>query len=418
MKDGKLERRLSPSLFDVASVCWAWMRCRWNLLWLIPDVALFSAVIVLMAAYLPKTAGLVAGAGHEEWIRRITSAATTGILSAALVFAFWHGLKRLWRYGWRSRPMSLLSITKTSALVAVVVSFHYGGATQLLGEELRFPTVSTEAAINSICGLPAAPTTPSSPLKDMDVATPVTEATYRELTNTTDKRVFLARLFQRIESRYSWIRLVSKLYNLPTSLVAAVMVAESGLNDMAISPMGAKGLMQLMPVNYTSHDPFDPVTNVELGAQLLRHLIDEHGDVAPALAHYNASNRANKQAQMLAETLGANDFWLRREFLPEETRNYVPRVLAMQIAWEDWQKHGRVRSFEERHGLTPAKEIATPRPPAKTQEGRQYIVRRGDTAFAIARRTGVSTEELKRLNAGLNPKRLIIGQVLRLPSNS
>ncbi|KKU47927.1 MAG: Lytic transglycosylase, catalytic [Parcubacteria group bacterium GW2011_GWA2_46_9] len=414
-------RKVSPSLRDALAVGWAWLRQRWNLLWLIPDLVLFGGAIILASAYLPKAIELAAESGSEEWMRRIIQVLATGILSVTLALTWWKGSVWLCRYNWwhRARPMSLFAVAKSGLLISAVVGLQYNSATQMLLNQLALPHPK-EIVASSFCG--ATDKVAANQLPETNIATPVIEAAHRELTNSSDKRVFLARTFQRIQNRYAWIHLAARLYNLPSSLVPAVLIAESGTDERAVSPMGAKGLMQLMPANYAGLDPFDPVTNVELGAQLLRRLIDEHGDVAPALAHYNASNRANERAEKLAETLGANDFWLRREFLPEETREYVSRVLAYQIAWEDWQKHGRVRSFEERHGLVEAKKD-TPRPPKRSVKNnkpkhRRYIVRRGDTVSSISQRNGLSQEELKRLNAGLEPGRLQVGQVLRLPSNS
>jgi LysM repeat protein len=47
--------------------------------------------------------------------------------------------------------------------------------------------------------------------------------------------------------------------------------------------------------------------------------------------------------------------------------------------------------------------------------GRTYIVRPGDTIFSIARRTDSSVGEILRLNPGLNPNRLFVGQQIRIP---
>ena len=319
--------------------------------------------------------------------------------------------------------MSLLSIVKTGLLLGAVVSFHYGGATKLLMTELELPAMSSQAVVSHLCSAPAPSANESvDQAKKANLATPIIEAAYRELTNTPEKRAYLARSFQQISWQYACpLKLAAHLYDLPPSIIAAVIVGESGGDAQAVSPKGAKGAMQLMPVNYGRENPFDALVNIELGSRLLRQLLDEHGDMAPALAHYNASNRANEQARKLAETLGASDFWLRREFLPEETRGYVPKILALEIAWEEWKKHGRVRSFEERHGLAaaPAAKEGQKQQPQKQKWGpRLYIIKQGDTAFSIAQRAGVSLEELKRLNAGLNPKRIQTGQVLRLPSNS
>jgi soluble lytic murein transglycosylase-like protein len=75
-------------------------------------------------------------------------------------------------------------------------------------------------------------------------------------------------------------------------LVQAVVEAESGYSPCAISPVGALGLMQLMPSTAESlqvTDPFDPSQNITAGTQFLKQMLERYGgDVAKALAAYNA----------------------------------------------------------------------------------------------------------------------------------
>lgn len=73
-------------------------------------------------------------------------------------------------------------------------------------------------------------------------------------------------------------------------LVAAVAEAESSFRVDAVSPKGALGLMQLMPVYVDAGvEPFDPAANLELGAALLAELTSRFdGDLQLALAAYHA----------------------------------------------------------------------------------------------------------------------------------
>jgi soluble lytic murein transglycosylase-like protein len=70
------------------------------------------------------------------------------------------------------------------------------------------------------------------------------------------------------------LRLASARTGVPRRLLHSVAWVESRLNPAAVSPRGARGLMQLMPVilqRYHVRDPFDARQNALAGAQLLRH---------------------------------------------------------------------------------------------------------------------------------------------------
>ena len=79
-------------------------------------------------------------------------------------------------------------------------------------------------------------------------------------------------------------------------LLYSVMHQESSFKSRAISPKGARGLMQLMPgtaMRYGVTNIFDPRQNIEGGARYLRFLLDHFdGDVNLALAGYNAGEGA------------------------------------------------------------------------------------------------------------------------------
>jgi soluble lytic murein transglycosylase-like protein len=88
-------------------------------------------------------------------------------------------------------------------------------------------------------------------------------------------------------------------HGIDPSLVLAVIQVESGGYNFAVSPVGAMGLMQMMP--YTAEELcarlgipwrgpdslFDPVLNVTLGAAYLKELSDRYGRWDMALAAYN-----------------------------------------------------------------------------------------------------------------------------------
>ena len=113
----------------------------------------------------------------------------------------------------------------------------------------------------------------------------------------------------------------SARFGLPAAWIYAVIVAESGGDDRAVSPRGAMGLMQLMPQTWIAlsarhqlgPDPFDRRGNVLAGAAYLRQLHEQFGPRG-FLAAYNAG--PSRYADVLSG----------RRKLPSETIAYVARV--------------------------------------------------------------------------------------------
>ena len=114
---------------------------------------------------------------------------------------------------------------------------------------------------------------------------------------------------------------VAERYGLDPLLVIAVIEAESGFDRNAVSPMGALGLMQVMPSTAEqlgAEDPFDPAVNIALGCRYLRSLLDQFdGDLKLALAGYNAGGGAVERFD------GVPPY--------RETRRYVDRVLDRYV---------------------------------------------------------------------------------------
>jgi soluble lytic murein transglycosylase-like protein len=80
-------------------------------------------------------------------------------------------------------------------------------------------------------------------------------------------------------------------FDLSPALLEAVVWQESRWRANALSPVGARGLAQLMPgtAREMGVDPDDPFANLEGGARYLRQQLDRFdGDVEKALAAYNA----------------------------------------------------------------------------------------------------------------------------------
>lgn len=114
------------------------------------------------------------------------------------------------------------------------------------------------------------------------------------------------------------IQKASKKYDVSFPLIKALIKAESNFDPLAVSKAGAMGLMQIMPVNFSTYnisDPFNPSENIMGGTCYLKQLLNQfEGQLNLALAAYNAGpeavNRYNKSIPPY-----------------EETQTYVKRVL-------------------------------------------------------------------------------------------
>lgn len=100
-------------------------------------------------------------------------------------------------------------------------------------------------------------------------------------------------------------------------LFVALVARESAFDPRAVSTAGAQGLAQLMPATAAElgvTDPFDPAENLDAGARYLAAQLQRFGDVALALAAYNAG------PERVLSHHGVPPF--------AETRAYVAAVLS------------------------------------------------------------------------------------------
>lgn len=97
--------------------------------------------------------------------------------------------------------------------------------------------------------------------------------------------------------RAAFVR-ASALTGVPRSLLVATAYEESQMDPGALSPAGARGLLQLMPSTARALrlDGDDPAANVLAGARYLRLLLDRFGSVELALSAYNAGPAAVERA--------------------------------------------------------------------------------------------------------------------------
>ncbi len=139
-------------------------------------------------------------------------------------------------------------------------------------------------------------------------------------------------------------------------LIDSVIRAESGFNPHAISPKGARGLMQLMPgtaARLGVQDSFDARSNVDGGTRYLRELLARyHGDLAKALAAYNAG------PQRVEQYHGVPPYRETQAYVSSIIRDFNRKKLAARKA------QAKKSAVASRHVSVPGAAHAAAKPPA------------------------------------------------------
>ncbi|MGH9338967.1 MAG: lytic transglycosylase domain-containing protein [Acidobacteriota bacterium] len=139
----------------------------------------------------------------------------------------------------------------------------------------------------------------------------------------------------RLEQYESMMREIFRQEGVPEELIYLGLV-ESAYNPYARSSAGAEGIWQFIPETGRRYglqeigkvdERHDPVKSSRAAARYLKDLHGMLGDWLLALAGYNTGEY---RVLRIIQNTGIRDFWKmsRQKLLPEETRNYVPAVLA------------------------------------------------------------------------------------------
>ena len=123
-------------------------------------------------------------------------------------------------------------------------------------------------------------------------------------------------------------------------------IVESALDPNAVSRVGAAGLWQFMigtgkglglEVNSLVDELRDPYRSSAMAAKYLKNLYQIYNDWSLAIAAYNCGpGNVNKA---LHRNGGTGDFWDIYEYLPRETRGYVPAFIAANYAMTYYKQH-------------------------------------------------------------------------------
>ncbi len=132
-------------------------------------------------------------------------------------------------------------------------------------------------------------------------------------------------------------------YEVPESLVYAVILNESSFDPEAVSHVGAVGLMQLMPETYdwisdklgetvTADYRNDPETSIRYGTYYLSYLYQRFGDWQTAVAAYNAG--PNRVSEWLKDERYSDDGKTLKAIPYNETKNHVKKVFDSKKQYE------------------------------------------------------------------------------------
>lgn len=189
-------------------------------------------------------------------------------------------------------------------------------------------------------------------LDDDELVTLATYAAANKWHHMAVQATISGELWDYIELRFPiahkwWFDFFSKKRGLSPTTMMALARQESALNVEALSPVGARGLMQLMPTtaketakklgrNYQGKQSlFDPGVNIRLGSGYLKMMLERYDDNRIfAFAAYNAG--PTRVARWREETDGKLNVYEFIEAIPfAETRRYVENILMFEVYYGD-----------------------------------------------------------------------------------
>jgi membrane-bound lytic murein transglycosylase D len=202
------------------------------------------------------------------------------------------------------------------------------------------------------------------------------------------RREQVERMLGLSEYYFPMVEKVFKEYNIPTEFKYLAIV-ESALNPYAVSYVGATGMWQFMfttakmyDLEITSHvdERRDPYLATHAAAKYFVDMYRRYGDWLLVIAAYNCGpGNVNKAIRKAGG--GKKTFWEIRQYLPQETRGYVPAYIAATYIMNCAESHNIYPSYPNFSFLTDTVHVTRP-------------VRFND----VNKLCGVNLEELKVLN--------------------
>lgn len=291
---------------------------------------------------------------------------------------------------------------------------------------------------------------------------------------TAGGRKWLEAVAERSRPYASYILERIRYYGVPEELFYLPFI-ESEYSAKAVSRSGAAGLWQFMRNSVGGYDirmddwideRRDFMKSTDAALRKLKYNHERFGDWLLALAAYNCGAGALDRA--IKSGGGVRDYWQLREggFLPKETVSYIPKFLAVVSIAMHGGRNGLTASWtpsiewarvpldrpvdiamlasiagvpydlvkagnpELRYGVTPPEGKYSIKVPALYEESVKaaiasrktlmsvymHVVRSGDTISALAGHYEVSVDMITKMNPGLVPNKIRIGQSIVIPA--
>ncbi len=204
---------------------------------------------------------------------------------------------------------------------------------------------------------------------------------------------------------------IIKEKNLPKEL-SVLAIVESHLNVNAYSKAGAAGLWQFikgtaknynLKVRSNFDERYDVERSTNAALDFLNDLHTEFGDWTLALAAYNCG--AGNVRKAIRKSGGVKNFWTIKRFLPRETRNYVPKFIAISFMLEHYKEYNLLPQVPDKSFFS-------------TAEARIY---KHLNFRQISDVTGVSLSIIKKMNSAYRRNYIPLsshGYKLVLPKNA
>jgi membrane-bound lytic murein transglycosylase D len=405
----------------------------------------------------------------------------------------------------------LLQTSNVRALALLLCALPFGGSAAQSPDSLKKPTVVPAGAavarrdsvdvssselsrrMNDLFGEPvdSVPTPDSAvaePTWDMDVRSYASQDRVAYYVNMFTGRS-KERITERLErgTRYEpMIRAKLREGGVPEDMYYLALV-ESGFDPHAYSRAAAVGMWQFMTstardmgmrVDWWVDERRDPVKSTAAAVRFIRELRDQFGSLYLAAAAYNGgpgriARGMTRYADDLVNSQGEDAFFVlaEKDYLKNETREYVPQLIAAALIAKEPGRYGmalrprepfaydsvvvpagtplaavakaagvRMAAISDLNthylrGMTPPKGPSTVRLPVGTADGfdcafaelpleertgtRTVETKKGDTMERLARSAGISVSAVRNFNPrlrALKSGRLAVGQFVLLPT--